>query len=154
MLKESIKSHSFKGNFDKDVNQAFSKFMIEAAGYCSTDIWRADIVDHFGDSVEYAFNFSSGGAVSDSEIEEAKNGEILHVVYHEVFMNDEDGMPDIKRHIADIVFVAKESDGTPNKAVANSLYRSFAAMYFKALDQFPTKYIKDTCYIGKEPILF
>ena len=38
-------------------------------------------------------------------------------------MNDRDGLPDIKLRVAEITFIAKEDDGTRNRAVESATYR-------------------------------
>lgn len=154
IIKDNIVFHAHNCSMSAELDQAITKFMIEATGVCSSEHWRVSVTDTFGSDTEYRADFSTGGAVSDQEMLENPQEDRLHVVYHEVVMNDRDGLPDIKRRIAEVNFVAKEADGTRNKAVENGLYRTFAALYFKALDQFPTKFIKVACYVNGDAILF
>ena len=151
MFKYGIKTHEFKSTLGPEVNQAITKYMIEAASIASLEHWRVDVKDMFGQNVDYRYNFSSGGAVSDSEMEEVVLNMRLHIVYYEVFLG-EIGLPDVRRRAAEITFIAKEDDGTRNIAVENAMYPVFADMYCKALDHFPTRIFFDGCYIDGKKI--
>ena len=135
---------------EKDLSQTISKFMVESAYTCGTRHWRANVKIFFGKNIEYNFEFSSGGAVTGEELELVNVQDRLHVEFYEVFLG-EIGLPDVKLHTAEITLYVKEDDGTRNTAVESSLYRCFAANFFKVIDLYPKRFFKGRCIqSGKE----
>ena len=145
------KTHVYEPWHDEaDLSQTISKFMVESAYACATRHWRADVKIMFGKNTEFNYEFSSGGAVTSEELDLINVQDRLHIEFFEVFLG-EIGLPDVKLHTAEIVLYVKEDDGTRNIAVEESLYRTFATNFFRAVELFPKRLFKGRCIrSGKE----
>lgn len=136
MLKDNIVFHAHDNSMDVALDQAITTFMVEAAGVCAANHWRVHVTDSFGSEVEYTVDFSTGGVITEEEIAAVPEEDRMKVKYNEVTMNDHDGLPDIKLRVAEITFIAKEDDGTRNRAVESATYRTFAELYREALENY------------------
>ena len=151
MYKYDIKSHNYTPwHNEDDLSQTITKHMVEAAYTCGTPHWRADVKIFFGNSLEYHYNFSSEGKVTEENMNEISMQDRLHVEFYEVFLG-EIGLPDVKRHTAEITFYALEDNTDRNLAVEEQLYRTLAEYFIRAIRLFPKRLFAGRCIkSGKE----
>lgn len=151
---DNVRIFNYKSSTDSDKDLTFAKYMLEAGNLCACPNWRALAIDRFGkDDVVNEYDFGIGTEISEDEIQSALEEEHLETVYYETYLND-DGMPDVRRKVLEVVFIAKQDDGTRNIAVESSMYRSFAVASQQAIGFYKSRLICDASYIGKESILY
>lgn len=150
---DNVRVFNYKSSTDSDKDLTFAKYMLEAGNLCACPNWRALAIDRFGKDVVNEYDFGIGSGIEEDEIQAALEEDHLETVYYETYLND-DGMPDVKRKVLEVIFIAKEEDGTRNLAIESSVYRTFAAMSQQAIGFYKSRLICNASYLGKEPILF
>ena len=135
-MRDTAVFHAHDCSINPALDQAITAFMVEAAGICAANHWRVNVVDRFGEQVDYVVDFSTGGAITEEEMNAVPSEDRRILIYYEVIADGRDGLPELKRRVAEFTFIAKEDDGTRNRAVENSIYKTFIALYHKALENY------------------
>ena len=157
MVPKAFHTVNFSSTYPSFITQALVKFTVQPTALipdgCTYHVCINDRIEDYDDVV---FNFehaSNACAVKGQASFDRLGAEnTLVLTYSEVILTAE-SWPEIRRHIVTFELLMFNDNGDFLLANINSLYRTFAAMFFQALDLVPERFIKGAAYIGEDFII-